>query len=126
MRKTTMRKALEPLVKVLETDEANKAADSAGEVEIEAIPTKKWNVDVEFMSALIFSLTVDAETAEDAKLNAYKLVETEAERGGHAGVLALVDHDYDLDHFQIETYDGDRLKEDWHMGFISGLTPCED
>jgi hypothetical protein len=85
----------------------DKAAESAGEVKIEAVPTKKWAVDVEITATLTFPVAVNAESAEDAKCKAYELVENEAYCGdGIPGVLDLADWSvYDLGALDINTYD---------------------
>ena len=50
----------------------DEAAESAGEVKIEAVPTKEWNVSIELTPLLTFSVTVNAETAEDAECKALR------------------------------------------------------
>jgi hypothetical protein len=69
----------------------DKAADSAGEVEITAVPTKEWTVALELTPRLVFSVTVNAESAEDAEEKAYKLVQDVAD-DGISNVLDLAEY----------------------------------
>ena len=45
-------------------------------VQIEVLPDKKWRVTVNFATHHIFTLTVCAESAEDAESKAYSLAKT--------------------------------------------------
>ena len=69
----------------------DKAADTSGQVEIEAVPTKKWDVGVETTLVLNLSVPVTAESAEDAESKVNDLVENAAYCYGIPGVLELVE-----------------------------------
>ncbi len=80
----------------------DKAADSAGEVDVTAIPTKEWNVGIQLKPVLTFCVNVNAESAEDAESKAYELVEKEVESGsGIHGALDLAE-DYEVNGLEIE------------------------
>ncbi|HYW45177.1 MAG TPA: hypothetical protein VE959_20105 [Bryobacteraceae bacterium] len=92
----------------------DKAADSAGEVEVTAVPTKEWNVSIELMPFLTFTVIVKAESAADAESKAYEAVENEAYDGdGIPGVLDLAEyHDLDMGRLDINAYDATPIEDE--------------
>src|SRR5471030_469271 len=100
------------------------AADFAGEVEVTAVPTKQWNVEMEVTPVLTFSLTVNAESAEDARNKAYGLVENEAYGGDSIpGVLDLAAfNDYEMGDLDINTYDATPVEEDTQPATVTEIS----
>jgi hypothetical protein len=92
----------------------DKAGENAGEITMEAVPTKEWTVGATISTTHSLSIRVNAESAEDAEEKANDLLHEEAAYGdGITGALGLAEtDDYEMETLNIEAYDAKSLETD--------------